>query len=85
MVDKSDNETNDAPATPPTAASPLFQAAAPAVDKKAHTSADETAAPAKKATRRRATRKTAPPEPADSGDARDDAAPVKDAKNAKST
>lgn len=51
MVKKSDKE---APAIP---ASPLFQAAAPV--------ADESAAPAKKATRRRATRKTAPPKPSD--------------------
>ena len=70
MVDKSDKEA------PASAASPLFQAATPAPD--------DTAAPAKKATRRRATRKTAPPEPADSGDARDDAAPEKSAKNVKS-
>jgi ribonuclease E len=51
MVEKLDK---DSPAIP---ASPLFQAAAPV--------ADEPAAPAKKATRRRATRKTAPPEPSD--------------------
>ena len=55
MVEKSDKENVS------TTASPLFQAAAPV--------ADDAAAPAKKATRRRATRKTAPPEPAPTSDA----------------
>jgi ribonuclease E len=70
MVEKSDNET---PVSSATAASPLFQAAAPAADKEAHKAADEAAAPAKKATRRRATRKTAPPEQAP--ESRDDELP----------
>ena len=62
MVEKSDSE--NVPAT----ASPLFQAAAPVAD---------AAAPAKKATRRRATRKTAPPEPTpDADDASSDTAPA---------